>query len=152
MEELEDEDSGDEDELEEEDDEGGDREFVEADSDLEDEMSDMEDWSGDDDEEVSCDRRVSRSSSCMTLISTLPSLQYDSDEDDEEQPSDSENSEGDDDEPSVSDPKGKRKAAPQKPAAQPPKKAKKIGGSGPRVEIEYEQETEPLSKDMLANW
>lgn len=59
MEELEDEDSGDEDEDEmegeawDEDDEGGTREFVEDDSDLEEGMSDLEDWSGEDGEEVS---------------------------------------------------------------------------------------------------
>jgi len=59
MEELEEEDSGEEDEEEmegeewDEDEEGGTREFVEDDSDLEEEMSDLEDWSGEEGEEVS---------------------------------------------------------------------------------------------------
>ncbi|BGP16039.1 hypothetical protein JCM10213_006825 [Rhodosporidiobolus nylandii] len=44
---------------------------------------------------------------------------------------------------------GKRKAANGKKAAPPAKKPKK---KGPRVEVEYEQETEPLSREAMDAW
>lgn len=81
MEELEEEDSGEEDEEEmegedwDEDEEGGAREFVEDDSDLEEGMSDLEDWSGEDGEEVS--RVSSLDLSLRVSLLTLSSFSSD---------------------------------------------------------------------------
>ncbi|KAJ3505813.1 hypothetical protein NLJ89_g7221 [Agrocybe chaxingu] len=111
----------------------------ETDEELEEEMEDewgdrefVSDISGDEDDDLS-------------------DLEDAIDEDSEESGSDEESGAEDDDELLEKSSLGKRKAPPKKtPKLRPEKKTKK----GPRVEVEYENETEsiPLSKSALANW
>ncbi|KAJ1026262.1 hypothetical protein NDA16_002349 [Ustilago loliicola] len=73
------------------------------------------------------------------------SIAFDSDADDNEE----EASDDDDAEDAEEGKRGKKRKAPA-----PTKKApaKKGGKKGPQIEIEYEEETEPLTKEALANW
>lgn len=65
-------------------------------------------------------------------------------------------SDADDDEEDGSDEDGEeegKKAGKKSKAPAPTKKGPKKGGKkGPQIEIEYEEETEPLTKEALANW
>ncbi|KAG9080095.1 hypothetical protein FRC06_007085 [Ceratobasidium sp. 370] len=122
----------DEDELEEEDEEGlGDREFVSDDSG--DEFGDLSD------------------------LEDLEEAEDDSEDEDEgdgdEQDEDGEDESGSGDDlpgPSRKRPStlGKRKAGP----SQRPDAKRKKGRGGARVEVEYEQETVPLTKEVIASW
>ncbi|PWN42255.1 Mak16 protein [Ceraceosorus guamensis] len=139
-----------EDELEEEEDfDGvGDREFVE-DEDSDDELDDLEEI----DEEEEDDEDAESGASSEDLESDL---------------SDSASESAD----TAADPKAGRKrpasdvppkktldkrvkAAPPRarlPKKPAPKKGKKGSGGAPNLEVEYEQETVPLSKESIANW
>lgn len=99
-----------------------DREFVSDLSGDEDGLSDMEDVASGEDEDES------------------------GEDDDEESDSD------EDDEQAEKTNLGKRKAAPksQKPTRRKPEKKARRGGA--RVEVEYEEETVPLTKEALASW
>ncbi|PPQ63308.1 hypothetical protein CVT24_006753 [Panaeolus cyanescens] len=110
----------------------------ETDEEMEDEMDDdwgdrefVSDISGDEDDD----------------LSDLEDAEDDegSEEDSEEEGS---SESEDDEEPSPKLPKGKRKPPTNQPKARPPKKQKK----GPRVEVEYEEESVPVSKSTLVNW
>lgn len=174
MEDMEDEDSGEEDmdsdeeEMEEEL-EGGEREFVEDDSDFDedDDEDDMEDYSGEEVSGMFCFTPAFCSLSSPSFIPLLhtsiadtdfrlfsASFDFASQYGSFEEGSGLED--GSDDESAEEGPSGKRKAAAPPPSSRqqsaPAKKAKKAGGAGPRVEIEYEQETEPMSKEMLDSW
>lgn len=65
-------------------------------------------------------------------------------------------SDADDDDEDGSDEDGEeegKKAGKKRKAPAPSKKGPKKGGKkGPQIEIEYEEETEPLTKEALANW
>ncbi|WVR09047.1 hypothetical protein IAU60_006107 [Kwoniella sp. DSM 27419] len=137
------EDMSDMEEEEEEEYEGGEREYVE-DSDEESDVGDLEDYSGSEFDEFDSE---------------------DEGESGQDFPSDLEVSdEGEDDEADEEDGEGRPPTAKSKPAAPaapaagskrkvPPKSAApKKGTRRPRVDVEYEMETEPLSREMLKNW
>lgn len=107
------------------DDEAGQREFVSDDEDSED---DIEDWG---------------SVRARHLHQDMPS-----DEDDDE--SDDDESDGDEQPPSK---RGTKRAAPRRPDPRGKKGTHSALTAGrPRVEMEYEQETEPLTAEQLAQW
>lgn len=123
---------------EEEEYEGGEREYVEAD----DSDDDMEDFDSDEDEEDSGEE--------------FPSDLEVTDEEDEDEDDDEEDGDAGDAAPK-SNGKGKAPAPPPAPATGSKRKAPapKKGPTArrrPRVDVEYEQETEPLSREMLKNW
>lgn len=70
---------------------------------------------------------------------------YDSDGNTIDFASDSDADQSTDDDDETSNKKGKKRAQPSNRPSKKPKKA-------PQIEIEYEQETQPLSKEALANW
>ncbi|CCV00439.1 unnamed protein product [Malassezia sympodialis ATCC 42132] len=106
------------------DDEAGQREFVSDDEDSED---DIEDWG---------------SVRARCLHQDMPS------EDDDE--SDDDESDGDEQPPSK---RGTKRAAPRRPDPRGKKGTHSALTAGrPRVEMEYEQETEPLTAEQLAQW
>ena len=131
--------------------EGGEREFVEDDE-LESDFGDMEDYDGED---------VSTGYINLRLQFANALSQSEAEDSDEEEASDDEEEE----------PRRSGKGAPPSagnkrkgPTAGGPKRSKckaaqmprmvLIGplAEAPRVNVEYEVETEPLSKEMLANW
>ncbi|QRV73819.1 ribosomal L28e protein family [Ceratobasidium sp. AG-Ba] len=117
----------DEDELEEEEDGLGDREFVSDDSEFGD-LSDLEDLEEAEDDDDSAE----------------------DDGDGEEQDEDEDGSESDRADSPRKRPSnlGKRKAGP----SQRPDSKRKKGRGGARVEVEYEEETVPLTKEAIASW
>ncbi|KAL1411148.1 Protein MAK16 [Vanrija albida] len=130
------------DEEEWEEDGAGDREFVE-DSDDESDVGDLEDYSGSEFDEFDSDGDEEGQE--------FPSDLEVSDEDDEG------SDDGDEAEPAAKKPKAP--AAAPAPAAgskrkAPPKDPKKGGAKkrAPHVNVEYEMETEPLSREMINNW
>lgn len=66
---------------------------------------------------------------------------------DADQDSDEGESGDDDDEP-----RPKKRKPTTAPSSSSKKKPTRAGKKGPQIEIEYEQETEPLTKEALANW
>ncbi|KAK1922755.1 ribosomal L28e protein family-domain-containing protein [Papiliotrema laurentii] len=129
--------------------EGGEREFVEDDSE-EESVGDLEDYSGSEFEEFDSDEGESGQE--------FPSdLEVSDDE-----AGDEDGSEGSDGEAEEKGGKGAKSAAgangkTKGPAAGTKRKApardpKKGGKRRPKVEVEYEMETEPLSREMLRNW
>ncbi|GMK57130.1 hypothetical protein CspeluHIS016_0309700 [Cutaneotrichosporon spelunceum] len=120
--------------LDEEEWEGGEREFVE-DSDDE-SVDDLEDYSGSEFDEFDSE-----------------------DEDGQEFPSDLEVSDEDEDDEDGSDDEAeepKKGKKPPAPAAgtkrKAPREPKRPGKKRPHVNVEYEMETEPLSREMINNW
>ncbi|WWD21291.1 hypothetical protein CI109_105775 [Kwoniella shandongensis] len=124
--------------------EGGEREYVE-DTDDESDVGDLEDYSGSEFDEFDLEEEEGSGQD-------FPSdLEVSDDEGDD-------NEDGDESakpsKPSKPTPKApgpvagvKRKAPPKGSAA-----AKKGGARRPKVDVEYEMETEPLSREMLKNW
>lgn len=153
-EEVEYDDEDEEDGLEESEEERG---FVEDDSDIEesDDEDDMEDFSG---EEVrSCSLHVGlfarRPYADFPRRLFSPLFQYRSSQFDSEE--DGSDSEADETQPTSAPTVSKRPAPSSGAAPSRPKKApKKSAGSGPRVEIEYEHETEtaPMTKELMRDW
>ncbi|BEI84392.1 hypothetical protein CcaverHIS002_0409960 [Cutaneotrichosporon cavernicola] len=123
--------------LDEEEWEGGEREFVE-DSDDE-SVNDLEDYSGSEFDEYDSEDDEGQD---------FPSDLEVSDEDED----DDEDEEGSDDE--AEEPKKGKK--PPAPAAgtkrKAPREPKRSGKKRPHVNVEYEMETEPLSREMINNW
>lgn len=135
----------DEEEMEEEY-EGGEREFVE---DSGSESEDMEDFEGFSDVEgVSLHTYPGNRDSDTNFPMAVQFDEADSDEEDEE------GSDDESDEDEAPAPQGPSKKGPDAgvkrkgPSSQSGPKPKKA----PRVDVEYEVETEPLSREMLANW
>ncbi|KAL9938245.1 hypothetical protein V8E36_002868 [Tilletia maclaganii] len=115
--------------LEDEEEEGvGAREFVSDDDDSEDDdIEDLENYETDSDEAMDED-----------------------DQDDEDEESDEDDA---DDGDASARRRGKRPQAPTRPSAKP--KAARKGAkpkAGAKLEVEYERETEPLTRDQIANW
>ncbi|EED85609.1 predicted protein [Postia placenta Mad-698-R] len=85
-------------------------------------------------------------------VSCSRTLQSGEDEDESGEDDDEESDSDEDDEQAEKTNLGKRKAAPksQKPTRRKPEKKARRGGA--RVEVEYEEETVPLTKEALASW
>lgn len=151
--------------------EGGEREFVEDDSE-EESVGDLEDYTG---SEV-CGHHFGGD---ILLIAQFDEFDSEDEGSGEEFPSDLEVSDDEDaeesddgevDEPATkgkSVPKtkvgpavgAKRKAAPRDPKKGakrreyiPTTELRRLTPAGPKVEVEYEMETEPMSKELLRNW
>ena len=119
----------------EEDEDVGQREFVEDDESGS-EVGDMEDWSADGYDEFDSEEEGSDEEGGAEFPSDLEVSDEEGDEPAEEQP--------------------KAKPAPKAPTTGTKRKAtgapKSAKRRAPRVDVEYEMETEPLSKEMLKNW
>ncbi|SOV01934.1 probable MAK16 protein [Ustilago sp. UG-2017a] len=118
-----------------EDEEGvGEREFVSDDDDDEQSEDDFEDLDLDD-------------SDANSIL--FDSDAHDSDDDDDD---DDEEEEASDEDGEQDGKRGKKRKAPAPTKKAPAPTKNKCGKKGPQIEIEYEEETEPLTNDALANW
>ncbi|CAD6941494.1 unnamed protein product [Tilletia controversa] len=86
-------------------------------------------------------------------IEDLENYETGSEEDMEEDDESEEDSEEDDEDPASARQRGKRPQPPARPTAKPkPGRKAAKPKAGAKVEVEYERETEPLTREQLANW